>query len=347
VTPELLTDLETRQSASRSWFPPHLKMRPLLCDAVAQPQSTDEVAVLVAWAEAQGKSLRAMGGGSGTGELASVDIALDTSHLTELSWSEENLTVTVGAGKTVGALEDQLARHGYTTGHVLGSANLATVGGCIATDAHGLFTGRYGSFRESVLSQNTVGGIIVEATLKMHPQPEARAWAVFDFGDFDDACDALRLIHRSDARPSLARTLAPLLSGAGGARVVLAFEGDEVVQTGHFQMAYAVCQQLGGIPASPDDGERWLEGRQRSDFWSANAQSDTFADFMRQKAPWSSVSETCQRLRNVLEGRVASLDIEVAHPTPHGATLELAFTLHGDEQRYRELRELILPSRKA
>jgi FAD/FMN-containing dehydrogenase len=347
VTPELLTDLETRQSASRSWFPPHLKMRPLLCDAVAQPQSTDEVAVLVAWAEAQGKSLRAMGGGSGTGELASVDIALDTSHLTELSWSEENLTVTVGAGKTVGALEDQLARHGYTTGHVLGSANLATVGGCIATDAHGLFTGRYGSFRESVLSQNTVGGIIVEATLKMHPQPEARAWAVFDFGDFDDACDALRLIHRSDARPSLARTLAPLLSGAGGARVVLAFEGDEVVQTGHFQMAYAVCQQLGGTPASPDDGERWLEDRQRSDFWSANAQSDTFADFMRQKAPWSSVSETCQRLRNVLEGRVASLDIEVAHPTPHGATLELAFTLHGDEQRYRELRELILPSRKA
>ena len=131
MTPELLTDLETRQSASRSWFPPHLKTRPVLCDAVAQPQSTDEVAVLVAWAEAQGKSLRAMGGGSGTGELAFVDIALDTSHLTELSWSEENLTVTVGAGMTVGTLEDQLARHGYTTGHVLGSANLATVGAAL------------------------------------------------------------------------------------------------------------------------------------------------------------------------------------------------------------------------
>ena len=347
MIPELLTDLDSRQQASRSWFPPHLKTRPVLCESVAQPESAEEVATLVAWAAANGKSLRAVGGGSGTSELAFVDIAVDTSRLTELSWSEEDLTVTVGAGVTVSAIEEQLAGHGYTLGQSLGSATLATVGGCIATDAHGLFTGRYGNFRESVLSQSTLGGIIVEAMLKMYPQPEARAWAVFDFGDFDDACDALRLIHRSDARPSLARTLAPLLSGAGGARVVLAFEGDEIVQTGHFQLAYAVCQQLGGTPGDPDDGERWLESRQRSDRWSANAQSETFADFMRQRAPWSSLAETCQRLRSVLEGRVTSLDIEIAHPTPHGATVELAFTLHGDEQRYRELKALIFPSRKA
>ncbi|WP_309716371.1 FAD-binding oxidoreductase [Armatimonas sp.] len=339
MIPELLTDLDSRQQASRSWFPPHLKTRPVLCESVAQPESAEEVAALVAWAAANGKSLRAVGGGSGTSELAFVDIAIDTSRLTKLSWSEEDMTVTVGAGVTISAIEEQLTGHAYTLGQSLGSATLATVGGCIATDAHGLFTGRYGSFRESVLSQSTLGGIIVEATLKMHPQPEARAWTVFDFGDFDDACDALRLIHRSDARPSLARITSPQ-------RMMLAFEGDEIVQTGHFQLAYAVCQQLGGTPGDPDDGERWLESRQRSDRWSANAQSETFADFMRLRAPWSSLAETCQRLRSVLEGRVTSLDIEIAHPTPHGATVELAFTLHGDEPRYRELRELIFPSRK-
>ncbi|WP_395093003.1 FAD-binding oxidoreductase [Armatimonas sp.] len=335
MTPELLTDLDSRQQAWRSWFPPHLKTRPVLCEAVAQPGSGEEVAVLVAWAAANNKTLRAVGGGSGTGELAPVDIAVNTSRLTELSWSEEDLTVTAGAGLTVAAIEEQLSGHGYTLGQILGSANLATVGGCIATDAHGLFSGRYGSFQEITLSQTSHGGIIVAATLKMRPQPEARAWAVFDFGDFSDACDALRLIHRCDARPALARLIAPQ-------RLVLAFEGDELIQTGHFQLAYAVCQQLGGTPGDPDDGERWLESRQKSDLWSANAQPETFADFVRIRAPWSTLGETCQRLKSTLEGRVAQFSLEVAHPTPHGAAIELSFVVQGDERRYRELRATLL-----
>ena len=335
MTPELLTDLESRQQASRSWFPPHLKTRPVLCEAVAQPGSGEEVAALVAWAAANHKTLRAVGGGSGTGEQPFVDIAVNTSRLTELTWSEEDLSVTAGAGITIAAIEAQLSGHGYTLGQMLGSANLATVGGCIATDAHGLFSGRHGSFRECVLSQQEMGGIIVAATLAMRPQPEARAWAVFDFGDFSDACDALRLIHRCDARPALARIIAPQ-------RLVLAFEGDELIQTGHFQLAYAVCQQLGGIPGDPDAGEHWLESRQKSEIWSANAHPETFADFVRLKAPWSTLTETCQHLRSALEGRVFQFSLEIAHPTPHGAAIELAFTVHGDEHRYRELRALLL-----
>ena len=331
MTPELLTDLDSRQSASRSWFPPHLKTRPVLCEAVAQPESAEEVAALVAWAETNRKTLRAVGGGSGTSELPSVDIAVDTSRLTALSWSEDDLTVTAEAGVTISTIEEQLTGHGYTLGQSLGSATLATVGGCIATDAHGLFTGRYGSFRQAVLDQTAIGGIIVAATLAMRPQPEARAWAVFDFGDFVDACDALRLIHRCDARPALARIIAPQ-------RVVLAFEGDELVQTGHFQLAYAVCQQLGGTPSDPDDGEHWLESRQKSDLWSANAHPETFADLVRLRAPWSTLAETCQSLRSTLEGRVASFSLEIAHPDAHSAAIELAFTLNGDERRYRELK---------
>ncbi len=334
VTPELLTDLDSRQSASRSWFPPHLKTRPVLCESVAQPESAEEVAGLVAWAEANSKSLRAVGGGSGTGELAFVDIAVDTSRLTELTWSEEDLTVMAGAGMTIGAIEEQVAGHGYTLGQSLGSATLATVGGCIATDAHGLFTGRYGSFREIVLDQTVIGGIIVAAKLAMHPQPEARAWAVFDFGDFIDACDALRLIHRCDARPALARITSPQ-------RIVLAFEGDELVQTGHFQLAYAVCQQLGGTHGDPDDGERWLESRQKSDLWSANAHADTYADFIRLRVPWSTLAETCQSLRSTLEGRVTSFSLEVAHPNAHSAAIELAFTVHGDERRYGDIKSAL------
>ena len=136
----------------------------------------------------------------------------------------------------------------------------------------------------------------------------------------------------------------PCYRGRGGeaTRIVLAFEGDELVQTGHFQLAYAVCQQLGGVPADPDEGETWLESRQKSDLWSANAHPGTFSDFVRIRVPWSTLSETYQRLQSALEGRVTKLSLEVAHPTPQEASIELAFTAQGDEQRYRELRQLLI-----
>jgi len=337
---------EALQRASGSWSPLHLKTRPVLTELVVQPGSHTEVIAVVDAARAHGWHYRAVGGGSGTKPLPAVDIALDLSRLSALTWSEEDLTVTVGAGLTVSAVEEQLARHGYTLGQHLGSANLATVGGCIATDAVGLFSGRYGRFRDTVLAQTEYGGMITEATLAIHPQPEARAWAVFTFEQLSEALTALRLIYRCDARPALARTHpCPSLAAREGRReeraagwvLLLAFEGDELVQTGHFQLAYAVCQQLGGVPGDPDTGEAWLESQQRSDLWSANAHPETFADLVRVPVRWSALEETCHELTGALEGRVAHLSVEVAHPTPHGATIELAFTLHGTEQRYSEL----------
>lgn len=341
---------ERLQRASGSWFPPHLKTRPLLTAVVVSPANSLEVAAVVAWAQANGKTYRAVGGGSGTRELPAVDIALDLARLTQLDWSEEDLTVTVGAGITIAALEEQLTRHGYTLGQHLGSANLATVGGCIATDAVGLFSGRYGRFRDTVLAKTEHGGIITDATLTIRPQPEARAWAVFTFEQLTDALTAVRLIHRCDARPALARITSPptpsprrsFLTGKGGMQIVLAFEGDELVQTGHFQLAYAVCQQLGGVPGDPDEGEAWLERRQHSELWSANAHPDTFADLVRVPVRWSGLVEAYHQLVGALEGRVPHLSVEVAHPTSHGATIELAFTVNGTEQRYRELRASIL-----
>lgn len=329
VTPELLTDLETRQSASRSWFPPHLKTRPVLCEAVFQPTDTAQLRAFVDWAQDASKTFRAVGGGTGTGEPEPCEILVDTSLLTSLTWSEEDLTVTAGVGWTIGALEEQLAEHGYTLGQHIGSANLATVGGCLATDAHGLFTGRYGSFRESALGTTEHGGIIAEATLRLWPQPEARAWAVFTFEQRPDAWDALRLIYRCDSRPALARVLSDH-------RLVLAFEGDELTQTGHFQLAYAVCQQLGGTPCDPDDGERWLTERQRNTFWNANAQAGAFAGLYRCRAPWSRLATCYDAFERHLDGRVTSYQLELAHPTPHDVAIEVYLTLHGDERRYRE-----------
>lgn len=356
MTPELLTDLDSRQRASRSWFPPHLKTRPTLCEAVFQPTEAAQLLEFVYWARENHKRFRAVGGGTGVDEPEACEIAVDTSLLTDIRWDEEDLTVTAGAGVTLAALEEQLAGHGYTLGQSIGSANLATVGGCIATDAHGLFSGRYGSFHQAVLHHNELAGIITDATLRLWPQPEARAWAVFDFPNIEEATTALRLIYRSDSRPALARTHpCPSLAAregwrgtsrggfeAEGARVVLAFEGDELVQTGHFQLAYAVCQQLGGTPADPDEGEQWLEERQKNTLWHANAQEGVFGGFLRFPTPWSTLTASYGAFQQCLEGRAASFSLEVAHPTPHGAAIELAFTVHGDERRYRELSQLIV-----
>jgi hypothetical protein len=85
------------------------------------------------------------------------------------------------------------------------------------------------------------------------------------------------LIYRTDARPAVARLLdaaaAAELSERGGAAapplLLLAFEGDELVQTGQYQMAHAVCQKVGGAEIDPGVGEAWFERDRLHTGWMA------------------------------------------------------------------------------
>ncbi len=291
-------------------------------------------------------------------------VVVDTRRLKTLDWDEENLLVHAGAGVNLGELEEQLNAHDYTLGHLPHSLRLATVGGSVATNAIGILSGRYG--RQSDLTRglqiilptgdlletaptNAPGanaafnlhdlfiggegafGIVTRATLQMRPVADARAWAAFSFASFDDGIDALRLIYRSDSRPALTRLFGKTesqtrLDGAGFL-LLLMFEGDELVQTGPYQVAYGVCQAVGGKPQAngADLGDNWwADNLKTGTSWlAANGRPTGIADGFAFSAPWSQVKAVRRAVETALNPLVGQLDTHIAYAHPTGAALDV------------------------
>ena len=376
------TDDDACAQASSSWSPLFFKEKqaaggsvPDRVSAVVSPADADEVAAVVRWANAAPAVLVPVGGGSNTvgsndaprAAAGRARIAVDLTRLRTVRWDEESLRVHAGAGCRLSALEEQLNAHEYTLGHFPRSLEMAAVGGAVATDAVGIFSGRYGRQRdltvglEAVLPTGAVVrtsahgagpnlhhlligsegafGIVTEATLRMSPQPEVRAWAAFTFPAFGEATDALRLIYRSDARPAAARLFdadaaAEYLTGrtpAGAVPLlVLGFEGSEVVQTGQYQMAHAVCQKIGGKEQPPEIGDAWFDARYRADWMAANGRPGGLADVFSVWCPWSALKDVHAAMRRAAAPMATGLGAQAAHADPTGAALDLFVTAQAE-----------------
>ena len=355
-----------------TWCPPVLKSRQAGITsegfvAILSPGDTADVAALVTWANRNGACLLSIGGASstvGSTQVAVADrpvIAVRLSRLNTISWDETSLTVTVGAGVLLADLEEQLNAHAYTLGSLPQSARLATVGGAVATEAFGLFATGYGGQRDltlaleavlptgEIITTNTSGaagrvfhhlligtegefGIITSATLAMHPLPEVRAWCSFAFAKASDAIDALRLVYRSDSRPTCVRFLDPSAvkekfpaNGIlpGHSVLLFGFEGSEIVQTGHYQIAYAVCQQVGGTEAGID-GDNWFETeRYRTDTFAANGRPGGIADVISVYASWSALPATYTTLQTAITPLCTSVAAQIGWADAHGAALDI------------------------
>jgi D-lactate dehydrogenase (cytochrome) len=206
-------------SRDESDLPP---ARPL---AVVRPRHTQDVVAVVRACHDARLPLTARGGGTSL-EGSSVPsvgaIVLDLSDLARVAQTsvEERLAV-VEAGVVFDRLNERLRPTGLffppTPG---GSADAATIGGMVATDAGGLYAVRYGGTRRWVrgltvvtgdgtilhtgsrlpktstgvdLTQVFVGaegtlGIVTEVTLGLCPVPEARQRAAWAFDDLGTAC---------------------------------------------------------------------------------------------------------------------------------------------------------------
>ena len=198
---------------------------PVAPDAVVYAQSTEEVASLLRLCHAAHVPVIAFGIGSSIeGHLLALQggICVDMSRMNQvLAIQTEDLSATVQAGVTREELNTALAHSGFFFS-VDPGAN-ATLGGMIATAASGTNTVRYGTMRDNTLSLTVVTaegkiirtarrarktsagycltqlfagsegtlGIITEATVKLHPQPEAIASAVVNFPDVRSAVDTV------------------------------------------------------------------------------------------------------------------------------------------------------------
>lgn len=354
------------------WYPVAIKARqagsalpaPL---AVASPASTAEVAALTLYCRAESLALLPIGGASNTvGSTVpgnAPTVALDLSRLGSVAWDETALSVTAGAGVVLASMEETLNRHAYTLSSLPQSAQIATVGGAVATEAFGVFAAGYGGMRDMTLAieavlpdgsvcttsahgaatralhHNLIGtegafGIITAATLTIRPQPEVRAWCAFAFPRFDDAADALRLVYRSDARPACVRLLDAASAKSafteqvpqGNALLLLGVEGSEIVQTGQYQTVFAVCQNVGGMSVPTVDGDAWYEAaRYRTGDFAANARPGAITDIVSIWADWGQVAALYRAVIESLAPETDELSVQIGYANPHGAALDIHF----------------------
>ena len=182
---------------------------------VVRPGSLEQVSGVVALAHDAGLAVVPRGSGSSL-ELgrppARADVVLDLGDLDQvLEWSPDDLTVSVQAGVTAGALARRLATRRQLLPVDPPGVATRTLGGLVATGASGPSRARYGTLRDLLLGVRFVQadgavtwggakvvksvsgydvpklmvgalgtlGFLVELTFRLHPMPESEAtWLV-------------------------------------------------------------------------------------------------------------------------------------------------------------------------
>jgi glycolate oxidase FAD binding subunit len=176
---------------------------------VVAPGNAEEVASTLKFAMQAGAAVIPRGGATKRGwgnRPAAAAIVLETGRLAaivEHAWGD--MTATAQAGCTIGALQQTLAEHGQRLASDPLWPERATVGGVLATNDSGALRVRYGGLRDQIIGmtvaladgtlaksggkvvKNVAGydlpklmtgalgtlGVIVEATFRLYPLPQA------------------------------------------------------------------------------------------------------------------------------------------------------------------------------
>lgn len=215
-----------------------------VADLVVWPESTADVAQLIALAARCDVCLVPYGGGTNVSNalLLPADetrkiVSVDMRRMNQvLSIDRKNMNAVVQAGITGSALEEALGRHGLVAGHEPDSMELSTLGGWISTNASGMKKNRYGNIEQIVekitlitpqgeithldagprrsagiqprdLAFGSEGnlGIITEAVLNVHAAPEETRYASYVFPNFELGVEFLFALKRSGVLPASVR----------------------------------------------------------------------------------------------------------------------------------------------
>lgn len=208
--------------------------RPL---AVVWPESTEDVARIVAKCAAEGVPLVPFGAGSGVCGGTLPDhrtVVMDLKRMSKVrKLSREPRVIDVEAGAMGIRLEEDLAAQGHTLGHFPSSILCSTVGGWVAARSAGQCSGLYGKIEDMVVSLECVLGrgeivklsrrvsgpdltpliigsegilgVITAAELRLHEHPEARAFGAFSFPTVESGWEAMQTIFQAGIRPAVAR----------------------------------------------------------------------------------------------------------------------------------------------
>ncbi len=211
--------------------------------AIVYPKDTKEVSALLSFCNDNGINVIPRGGKTATeGGLENwkdITIVIDSLYLDKIVHIDTyNSQATVQAGVPLQALEDELRKVGYTTGHSPQSKPVAKYGGLVATRSIGQFSTLYGGIEDMVVGLECVfpnghiskiknvsrraGGpdirhiaignegtlcYITEVTLKIFKYyPENNKFLGYLIKDVETGIKVLREVIVNGFRPSVART---------------------------------------------------------------------------------------------------------------------------------------------
>jgi glycolate oxidase FAD binding subunit len=266
---------------------------------VVAPGRVEEVSRCLALASAEGLAVAPLGRGTrrhwGAPPRA-LDLVLALHRLDRvLAHEPADLTVSVEAGITLGALETHLRSFRQFLPLDPARATASTVGGIIATGASGPYRARYGTVRDLLLGvtvvqadgtvvkgggrvvKNVSGydmpklhvgalgtlGVLVAANLRLHPRPAAEASWRFDFASPEAALEAALGIMDAPVVVSrlelLDRATLATLGSRTGTPAALAVTVGSVAEGVRAQGARIaeICARTGAAPVPVADAEAW------------------------------------------------------------------------------------------
>lgn len=216
---------------------------PRVADLVVYPGSHEHVEGLVQLAHELNVVLVPYGGGTNVTHALQCDdtdrtiVSVDMSKMNHVRQVNHiDMTAVVECGITGQALERELGRYGVCSGHEPDSSEFSTLGGWISTRASGMKKNAYGNIEdivitfklvtptgtyereckgprisigpdlnEFVLGHEGLLGILTEATIKVKPLPQVRAFGSYVFPDFEHGTAFMYECAKAGLRPASLR----------------------------------------------------------------------------------------------------------------------------------------------
>lgn len=212
-------------------------------DLVVYPDCHDEVEFILNEAKRVGAKVVPFGGGTNiVGGVEHRDaggftrVTLDLRRMNRLlDLDPRSQTATLEAGAVGPVLEETLQAKGYSLGHYPDSFEYSTLGGWLATRSAGMQSDAYGKIEDMVVALKLVTpvgtlrtrvtpatsagpdldrmvcgsegvlGVITEATMRVHPNPEVKDYKGWLFPSFAAGVEAMQECVVKDCPPSMFR----------------------------------------------------------------------------------------------------------------------------------------------
>jgi alkyldihydroxyacetonephosphate synthase len=342
---------------------------PALPAAVATPASSAEVAAVLRICNDSRIPVTPAAGRSGVcGASVPVfgGVVLDLTGLAGITDVDQgSLVLDVRAGTWGHELEHSLrADHGATLGHWPQSIELSTIGGWVACRSAGQYSTRYGKIEDMVIglqvvladgstlqtggrapraatgpdlqslfvgSEGTLG-VITDARLRLHAQPESERRAAYSFPSFSDGLEACRRVLRRGATPAVLRLYDERESrrsfdvSSGNVMIVLD-EGDPTIVEAMMDVVADECARLHATTLDDALVGRWLGHRNDVGGLKEAIDRDIVVDTCEVAASWTALPGLYERgiaaVRAVEGAWVASA--HQSHAYPDGACLYFTF----------------------